>query len=106
VSGDEEVVKVLLDNMMHDTNPLFRDKSACALAYDQKHISPQLRVKLLAGLIDALSSDEPQVRQIALQALKIQTQQDKGFNPNGTPAERQAVIEVWRKWLLEYKANL
>ena len=34
VSDDTTVVRVLLDNMENDPNPLFRDKAACALAYD------------------------------------------------------------------------
>jgi HEAT repeat protein len=106
VSNDDEVVDRLLDNMMHDRNPLFRDKAACALAYDQIHLKPIQKVKLYAGLIQGLSSEEPQVRQIAIQALRIHTGQDKGFNPGATPEERQAKIEIWRKWLEEYKANL
>jgi HEAT repeat protein len=106
VSSDDEVVDKLLDNMMHDKNPLFRDKAACALAYDQIHLKPSQKVKLYAGLIQGLSSEEQQVRQIAIQALSIQTGQNKGFNPTGSPAERQAVIETWRKWLEEFKANL
>ncbi|MSO22448.1 MAG: hypothetical protein EXQ58_04160 [Acidobacteria bacterium] len=37
VSSDVDVVEVLLNNMQHDGNPLFRDKAACALASDQKN---------------------------------------------------------------------
>src|ERR1022692_2056692 len=37
VSGDDDVVDVLLANMQNDPNPLFRDKAACALAEDQIH---------------------------------------------------------------------
>jgi hypothetical protein len=35
VSDDPAVVDALLNTMRHDSNPLFRDKAACALAYDQ-----------------------------------------------------------------------
>ena len=38
VSDDPAVVDVLLENMRNDPNPLFRDKAACALAYDQIHL--------------------------------------------------------------------
>jgi hypothetical protein len=106
VSADDDVVTTLLDNMMHDRNPLFRDKAACALASDQIHLKPAQKAKLYSGLIQALGSEVPQVRAIAIQALQIQTGQNKGFNPNASPEERQVKIEVWRKWLAELKANL
>ena len=40
VSDDPDVVDVLLENMQNDPCPLFRDKAACALAYDQIHLAP------------------------------------------------------------------
>lgn len=43
VSSDSDVVDVLLDNMQNDANPLFRDKAACALAYDQIHLTERER---------------------------------------------------------------
>lgn len=35
VSSDQDVVATLLANMRSDSNPLFQDKAACALAYDK-----------------------------------------------------------------------
>jgi len=106
VSSDDDVVDVLLDNMQHDDNPLFRDKAACSLAYDQIHLTPRQKAHLYEGLIRALLSPEPQVRQIALQALQIQTGQTKGFAPDAPEAERRQAVMVWRRWLAEYRANL
>jgi HEAT repeat protein len=106
VSADPEVVSTLLAILRDDPNPLFRDKAACALAEDQIHLAPAQKVVLFAGLIDALSDDEPQIRQIAIQALHILTGQIKGFRPAAPEEERGAAIDRWRKWLEDYKAAL
>jgi HEAT repeat protein len=106
VSNDDDVVAVLLNNMQHDTNPLFRDKAACALASDQIHLTEQQKVRLFAGLIQALGDSKPDVRRIAMLALQIQTGQTKGFNPDAPVAERDAKIREWKQWLEQYKSNL
>ncbi len=106
VSDNPSVVDALLRNMVHDTNPFFRDKAACALAYDQVHLSEAEKVRMYEGLIEALSSEEPQVRAIAIQALSIHTGQDKGFLPSVSPERRRQSIAQWKKWLAEYKENL
>jgi HEAT repeat protein len=106
VSDDPAVVDVLLDNMRYDPVPLFRDKAACALAYDQIHLSPPQKLRLFEGLVGALDDPKPQVRQVAIQALGILTRQTKGFSPNGSPRARAAAVEAWRRWLAEYRANL
>ena len=105
VSSDADVVDVLLDNMQNDANPLFRDKAACALAYDQIHLTEREKVRLYDGLIQALSDPKLDVRSIAALALSIQTGQTKGFNANGTPAQRDASIREWRKWIDEYRSR-
>jgi HEAT repeat protein len=106
VSDNPAVVDNLLKNMMHDPNPYFRDKAACALTYDQVHLSEAEKVRVYEGLIQALSSAEPQVRAIAILALRIQTGQTKGFLPSAPPDKRQQSIAQWKKWLAEYKENL
>jgi HEAT repeat protein len=106
VSGDDDVVDVLLGNLQNDPNPLFRDKAACALANDQIHVSPQGKVRLYEGLIFALDDPKLQVRQIALQALQVLTGQTKGFQPAASPEERQKSVAVWKKWLQDYRSNL
>ena len=105
VSGDLDVVEVLLDNMQNDANPLFRDKAACALAYDQIHLTERQKVRLYEGLINALSDPKIDVRSIAQLALSIQTGQTKGFDANGSPAQREAAIREWKKWLTEYRSR-
>jgi hypothetical protein len=105
VSSDADVVDVLLDNMQNDANPLFRDKAACALAYDQIHLTERQKVRLYDGLIQALSDPKLDVRSIAALALSIQTGQTKGFEANATPARRDASIREWRKWLDEYRSR-
>jgi hypothetical protein len=92
--------------MRSDSNPLFRDKAACALAYDQIHLSEPQKVRLFAALIDALRDDKLDVRSIALQALQIHTGQTKGFNPNASWTDREQKIKVWQAWLAQYKAAL
>ncbi len=106
VSDDEAVVRTLLDSMRHDPRPLVRDKAACALAYDQIHLSERQKVKLYAGLIQALADDQLQVRDIAIRALQVHTGQRKGYRPNAPLEERRDAILAWQRWLLEYRENL
>ena len=106
ISDDPRVVDALLQNMMHDENPYFRDKAACALTYDQIHLSEAEKVRIYEGLIEALSSEEPQVRSIAIMSLRIHTGQTKGFLPIAPPEHRQKSIAQWKSWLAEYKENL
>jgi len=106
VSDDVDVVDALIDNMEHDDNALFRDKAACALAYDQVHLTPKQKVHLYDRLIEALGSDVLQVRQIGVLALQIHTGQTRGFLPNAPEGERRQRIQAWRKWLDEYRSNL
>lgn len=106
VSDDDEVVDVLLDNMRHDPNPLFRDKAACALTYDQIHLAPAQTLRLYEGLIQALSDSEPQVRAIAIQSLSLRTGQDKGYRPNDPWEVRQRAIVAWQSWLREYASQV
>jgi HEAT repeat protein len=106
VSDDADVVDVLLENMQNDPVPLFRDKAACALAYDQIHLAPAQKMRLFEGLVRALEDDKVQVRQIALQALQILTGQTKGFHPVAPPDARRRAVEEWKRWLAEYRANL
>lgn len=106
VSRDDDIVATLLANMRDDDNPLFRDKAACALAHDQIHLDPAQKARLLAGLIDSLEDPKPQVRRIALQALRIHTGQTKGFVPNASPSERAQAVRAWHEWLEEYESQL
>ncbi len=105
VSADVDVVDVLLDNMRNDANPLFRDKAACALAYDQIHLTEKQKVRLYEGLIKALSDSKLDVRSIAALALSIHTGQTKGFDANASSSQREAAIREWRKWLDEYRSR-
>ena len=106
VSNDVDVVEVLLNNMQTDSNPLFRDKAACALAYDQIHLTEKQKVRLFQGLIQSLRDSKLDVRRIALLALSIQTGQTKNFNPDAPVDQREASIREWEQWLEEYKSNL
>jgi HEAT repeat protein len=106
VSDDVSVVDVLLDNMQNDGQLLFRDKAACALAYDQVHLTPAQKVHLFEGLIRALDDPKPDVRRIAALVLQIQTGQDKGFRFAGPPEARARAVEAWRQWLAEYRSQL
>jgi hypothetical protein len=106
VSDDPAVVDALLNTMRHDSNPLFRDKAACALAYDQIHLSEHQRLRVYEGLVESLRSENPQVRDISMKALKIHTGQTKGFRPRASAVERADAIREWESWLDEYRNNL
>jgi integrase len=106
VSNDDEVVDVLLDNMRNDKNPLFRDKAACALAYDQIHLTPQQRYRQYQGLVQSLNDPKPDVRRIAMQALRILTNQTRGFRFNDPVEKRLEAIARWDAWLAEYQKSL
>jgi hypothetical protein len=106
VSDQPAVVDALLRNMTDDPNPVLRDKAACALAYDQIHLSEAEKVRIYEGLIKALDSEQQQVREIAIQALQVHTGQRKGFIPFAPVEKRRESIARWRSWLAEYKENL
>lgn len=106
LSGDQDIVDTLLANMRSDSNPLFRDKAACALAYDQIHLTEQQKVRLLGALIEALRDDKLDVRQIALLALQIHTGQTKSFDPGAAWADRERKVKLWQTWLEQYKSGL
>lgn len=106
VSDAPEVVDTLLDTLQNDGNPLFRDKAACALAYDQVHLNEAQKVRVYEGLIQALSSPTAQVRAVSIQALSILTGQTKGYHYLLSEERRVRSIEMWQKWLEEYRAKL
>lgn len=106
VSSDDVVVDVLLANLQHDDNPLFRDKAACSLATDQIHLTEAQKVRLFGKLIELLESPTGEVRSLAIRVLHTHTGQAKGFAPFLPPAHRQKAIERWRAWLDEYQANV
>lgn len=106
VSNDPEVVKTLLDTLQNDANPLFRDKAAAALAYDQIHLDEQAKVQVYEGLIQALANPEIQVRAVSIQALSILTGQTKGFHALYPEERRERSITLWKEWLDDYRANL
>jgi HEAT repeat protein len=106
VSNDPAVVDALLENMQDDANPLFRDKGACALAYDQIQLTEAQKVRLFTGLIHALDDSKPQVRAIAIQALEIHTGQREGFAPNADPSARAVAVAQWQEWLRRYEDSV
>ena len=69
-------------------------------------LSERQKLLLFQGLVDALADANPQVRGIAIKALKVHTGQTKGFNPAEMPEMRQASIMKWRRWLEVFEANL
>lgn len=105
VSDDPDVVDILIDNMRHDTNPLFRDKAACALSYDQIHLSEKQKLRLYERLIAALSDETPQVRAIAIKSLQIHTGQTKSFRYNAPPEQRARSVREWTQWLDNYRSS-
>jgi HEAT repeats len=106
VSNDDTVVDTLLDVMLNDPNPLFRDKAACGLADDQIHLTEEQKVRLYGRLIDLLESPTEETRRLAGQILYIHVGQAKGFRANFPPEQRARSVARWRQWLEEYRSNL
>jgi hypothetical protein len=106
VSDDSDVVNMLARIMQKDANPVFRDKAACALAYDQIHLTETQKVRLYEQVIKALRDPKQDVRSIAALVLKIHLGQTKGYDPNGPVEEREKAVRAWERWLAEYASNL
>ncbi len=106
ISRDESIVQMLLDNMRSGPSLLVRDKAACALTYDQIHLTEKQRVILYEGLVNALQDDKDDVRRIALLSLQIQTGQTKGYNPDASVGEREVSVQPWKQWVAEYRKNI
>lgn len=106
VSNEDDVVEVLLDNLEHDANPLFRDKAGCALAYDQIHLGAEQKARLYERLIELLESSDGMSRSLAIRVLYEHTGQHKGYHPARPPEERAAAVARWRGWLEEYRSQL
>ena len=105
VSSNADVVETLASIMQNDDNALFRDKAACALAYDQIHLTEQQKVLLFRRVIHALRDPKEQVRQISIQVLQIQTGQTKGFAANAPLPAREKSVRAWEAWIDEYASH-
>lgn len=67
------------------------------------------RNRILLGvptLIEALSLDTPQLRELAAKSLREYTSQDFRFRSNGTPAARDLAIARWRAWWRDHKVQV
>jgi len=106
VSNDPEVVNELLDNAQDEDNPQFRDKAACALANDQIHLTDVQKLRLYERLVDALGDPNLQVRQIALEALRMLTGQTRSFDPAASQEAREPAFREWQRWLEAYRSRL
>jgi hypothetical protein len=106
VSNDDVVVEALLDTMVHDPNPLFRDKAGCGLAYDQIHLTEPQKLALYRRLVELMDSGNPETRSLASRVLEAHTGQWKGYHAGFPEAKRRESLESWRAWLEEYAAQL
>jgi hypothetical protein len=106
VSNDDAVVDTLLETLVEDPDPLFRNKAGCGLASDQIHLTETQKLRLYERLVDLLESSKPETRSLAIRILHAHTGQAKGFQPI-LPAEHRAkAVERWRQWLDEYRAAI
>jgi hypothetical protein len=106
VSSEDQVVRQLLTILRTDPNALFSEKAACALAYDQIHLTERQKLALYGGLIETLSSPVGHGRRDAIRALEIHTGQRRGFQPWGAPEARESAVRDWQRWLAEYESHL
>jgi hypothetical protein len=56
-------------------------------------------------LIEALESDDVQIRGSALKALRDATGETLGFHPQRSPSDRAAAVGLWREWAAERAAD-
>ena len=103
VSGDTVIVETLLDTMRNDPNGLFRDKAACSMANDLRHLNYEQKYLLFRGLVDGLNDEKYQVRKISIKALNVHLGQKFGYKPESGIVEREASIARWHEWLEEYR---
>ncbi|MGH7340416.1 MAG: hypothetical protein ACREKH_07995, partial [Candidatus Rokuibacteriota bacterium] len=80
VSSDDVVVDTLLDTLVNDPEPLFRDKAGCGLASDQIHLTEAQKLRLYERLVELLESPNPETRSLAIQILHVHTGQYKGYH--------------------------
>ena len=106
VSNDDVVVDTLLDTLVNDPEPLFRDKAGCGLASDQIHLTEAQKLRLYERLVDLLEAPDRETQSLAIRILKVHTGQWRGFHPALPPEQRAEGVERWRRWLDEYRAAL
>lgn len=106
VSNDDVVVDTLLETLVEDPDPLFRDKAGCGLASDQIHLTETQKLRLYERLVDLLESPNPETRSLAIRILHAHTGQAKGFHPSLPTEQRAKSVERWRQWLDEYRAAI
>jgi hypothetical protein len=104
VSNDDVVVDTLLDTLLRDPNPLFREKAGCGLAYDQIHLTEPQKVALYERLIVLLDAPSRETRGLAIRILEAHTGQRKGYHPALPEDKRRERLERWHQWLQEYRA--
>lgn len=104
VSNDDVVVDTLLDTLLRDPNPLFREKAGCGLAYDQIHLTEPQKVALYERVIALLDAPSPETRGLAIRILEAHTGQRKGYHPALPEDKRRERLERWHQWLEEYRA--
>jgi tetratricopeptide (TPR) repeat protein len=56
--------------------------------------------------ISALKMRDPGMRQVAAEKLRQASGSNMGFDPDGTPEEREAAIGKWEKWWEEHNAEV
>ena len=107
VSESPAVVDVLLDNMQNDPVPLFRDKAACALAYDQVHLSARTEAAALRGPRPRARRREAAGETGGPPGLAASSRtRRRDSSATAPPQARSTAIEAWKRWLAEYRANL
>ncbi len=99
VSDDERVVEALIERMLRDPNPLFRDKAACGLASDQIHLDEAQNLRLNKRLIELLESEVLETRKLVIRILRVRTGKDRGFRADAPPEARAKAVEAWRRWI-------
>ena len=96
-SGDKVVTA--LEGMLKDPEDYVRKVAV-------QGVRKQGRVSSVPRLIDALRDGDYFVRKAARDALRSQTNESFGFDPDGSASERESKVKLWESWWQGNKERL
>lgn len=106
LADSEEVVDLLVEWLGRGRNPLLWRRDQGVPGYGQLFFSEKQKLRLFTLLIERLGGLDEETRRTAARALEIHTGQLKGYDPAASAERRAAAIEVWERWLEEYRSQL
>lgn len=106
LADTDEVVDLLVEWLGRGRNPLLWRREQGVPGYGQLFFSETQKLRLFTLLIERLADPEEETRRLATRALELHTGQLKGYDPKAPAESRASGIEVWKRWLEEYRSQL